>query len=371
MIGNRCRIFNVILAFGMAFLFGQMNPAMSMAGSDRDDQERAIRGIATVDSLLQVGQADLAVTTCRDLLRTLAKDPIYGWQIEGRLGVALLVAEEPAAAVPFLEAQVRKQPHEAIHHRNLGAALVLLNRRGRALSEYQVAVELAPGSADLRREFGQMLLSFGDLKNAARELQMASRLCGGCRELDEPQIALYLAAKEFQLAVNMLSRIYAEDGSANTRQRLVAAMSHADNDSALVLFLRESKADDLTAVEWRLLVEAEGRWPGDQWASQKVVAALNPAQLAPLPMAIANDHQFWGHVALNLMVAEDDLHGLWAVDHALSLAPAELVYMNNRVVLLTKLGRDDEAKEAWQRVLAIDPSLTSQEQNEESSTKEN
>jgi len=39
------------------------------------------------------------------------------------------------------------------------------------------------------------------------------------------------------------------------------------------------------------------------------------------------------------------------------LSPNEIIYLNNRVVLLTELGRDDEAKIAWDRVLAIDPSL--------------
>jgi len=92
----------------------------SFAGNRQEDQDAGRRGLATVDSLLAAGAAEIAVTTCRELLKSFATEPVYGWQIEGRLGVALLIMGEPAAAVPYLEGMVRRQPREATHHRNLG-----------------------------------------------------------------------------------------------------------------------------------------------------------------------------------------------------------------------------------------------------------
>ena len=73
MIALRHPLTNVIWALATVIIVVQLNTALSVAASRSDDQETAIRGLATVDSLLQAGQADMAVTTCRDLLSSLAK----------------------------------------------------------------------------------------------------------------------------------------------------------------------------------------------------------------------------------------------------------------------------------------------------------
>ncbi len=351
------RLFHGLVVFSLAVLLCVVTAEPGWTGTRQEDQLRAQRGLAIVDSLLQRGHGTEAVLVCQELLHTLSNDLIYGWQIEGRLGVALLVSQQPAAAVPYLAAVAQREPRESIHHRNLGAALVQLNRRGRALSEYRVAVELAPSKADLRREYGQMLLSFGDTKNAAYHLHVALRLCDGCADLDEPLIALYLAQGNDPAAVTILERLYQKDRSAELRQRLLTAMSRAADDSALVLFIVAIDELERTADEWRLLIEAEGRCSSDMIESQMMVARLSEAGASSLPSAVAEDHRFWGQVALNLLAHDKFAAGLRAVDQALLIAPEDVVYLNNRVVMLTKLGRHDEARVAWDRVLAVDPSL--------------
>jgi len=52
---------------------------------------------------------------------------------------------------------------------------------------------------------------------------------------------------------------------------------------------------------------------------------------------------------------------LEAADRAISLADRNVVYRNNRVVLLLKLGRKQEAAREWDEVLRLDPSLETKE----------
>jgi tetratricopeptide (TPR) repeat protein len=66
---------------------------------------------------------------------------------------------------------------------------------------------------------------------------------------------------------------------------------------------------------------------------------------------------FWGRVALNLSEAGRYSEGLAAADRAVELDADHAVYRNNRVVLLLKLGRAEEAAREWEEVLRLDPSL--------------
>ena len=322
--------------------------------SDANDAAR--RGLATIDSLLQVPAPEQAAHTAARLWRAMGDNPIYGWQLEGRLGLALMMADQPEAALPHLENVTRQHPREPAHHRNLGAVLLQLNRRGRALSEYAAAVELDPGNAELRREHGQMLLSFRDTRGAARELHLARELCGGCPELDQPLASLYLMQERYDLAVAPGQRLYDRAPAPESRRMLVATMSRAGDDSLLVAFLGALPSAERTGEEWRLLVEGEGRQGGQDHA----LRAVTDLKVGAGPATVPTAPEFWGQVALNLLAAEKFSAGLRAVDQAIALAPDNVVYRNNRVVLLTRLGRDAEARAEWEKVLVLDPSLARQ-----------
>ncbi|MCB1184504.1 tetratricopeptide repeat protein [bacterium] len=306
-----------------------------------------------MDSLLQAGVPTAAVAEARRLSARVGDDPVYGWQVTGRLGLALLASGEAAAALPHLEDIVRHLPRDAVHHRNLGAALLQLDRRGRALSEYQVAVELDPADPELRREYGQMLLAFRDLRRAGRELHTARELCGGCPATDEPLASYHLLAGEPAAAVPYLQRIQARNPSPEHRRTLLAALVAAGQDSAVVALIGTGEAERRPADEWRLLVEAEGRL-ADLPTTREVAAGLaaNPERV---PRAVAGDDRFWGTVALNLIGAAAWDDALRAVDRAIALAPDAVVHRNNRVVVLTALGRHDEARAEWERVRRLDP----------------
>lgn len=319
----------------------------------------AIRtALARIDSLLAAQAWPQAVEAARSLHARQADDPYRGWQVESRLGVALLRAGDPAGAFEPLENAVRKNPASPENHRNLGAALVQLGRRGRALAEYAQAVELAPRDADVRLEYGQLLLDFHDRTRAREQLLAAQRLCGSCPEVQEPLVRLYLASGEFDQAATVLQQLLAQRPSPGLRRSLIQALQGAGRDSTLLEFLGRGPVNDLPADEAMLLVELEGKLVRTGHSEVFALALGDPdREAAEVPASVRDRDAFWGRVSYNLLLAGKDRAALTAVGRAVSLAPDNAVYRNNRVVLLTRLGRHEEAAREWERALALDPSL--------------
>ena len=148
---------------GLACLLTLVVPGTLEATIRSGAAGQAQAGLAEIDSLLASGQATAAVARARRLQDQLGGDPLYGWQVEGRLGLALLRAGNPTEALPHLEAVMRYHPNDPVAHRNFAVALLDLGRRGRALSEFQMVVELAPDDFEARLEYGQILAEFGCL----------------------------------------------------------------------------------------------------------------------------------------------------------------------------------------------------------------
>jgi len=326
----------------------------------RPKQTSAQYGLANIDSLLQAAEPEQALAQVRVLWERLGTDPVYGWQIEGRLGLALLISGRADEAIPHLENMVRRQPGEAAHHRNLATALWQLNRRGRALSEYSFAVEADPADPDLRREYGQVLLSFGDLDNAESALELAAKLCDQCPAVDEPLAELYLQQGRYEDALPVLMKLYEKTATPAHRRSLVVALSQVGDDARLLEFIEQGDVGERSAEEWHLMIEAEGRLGEAVHARALLDELLDelPGNAPPAPLVA--DHRFWAQIALNLLQADDAGRGLRAIDHALTLAPNNVIYLNNRVVLLLRLGRQQEAKSAWAEVLRLDPDRSTQ-----------
>lgn len=330
-------------------------------GAVRPDgpESRQIRAaLAQVDSLLSVGDLAQAASVAGALHARHADDPFLGWQVEARLGVVLLRGGDPAAALPPLENAVRKNTSQPASHRNLGAALVQLGRRGRALAEYAQAVELAPNDPEIRLEYGQLLLDFRDVDRARDQILAADRLCGGCPAAQEPLVRLHLAAGEFDQAAAILQPLLAQRPSAGLRRTFIQALQGAGRDSTLLEFLGRDPVAGLPQDEAMLLVELEGKLGRPVHSEAFALALGDPAREAALvPAAVLDRDRFWGLVSYNLLLAGRDRAALTAAGRAVSLAPDNAVYRNNRVVLLTRLGRHEEAAREWAKARALDPTL--------------
>lgn len=346
----------------LALIFGLVYPAAGMGSSRSENALLAQGGLARVDSLLESGQVSAAVNEAQRLYEQFETDPLYGWQVSGRLGLALLRAGEPGQALPHLESVMRRNPNDHVAHRNFAVALLQLGRKGRALSEFQVAVELAPADYEARLEYGQVLAEFGDVNAAIEQLEVARHLCPGCNEPDQVLAAACLGAGRYDEAVEPLRRLLAGGTSSRWRLPLAQALTGAGRDRELLDLLAGAAPDPLSAEELNLAVEAEGRLGEADW-SLACLGTLSGQPTLPggLPDGLLTDQAFWGRLALNLLNTDHFQKGLQAVDKAVELDPDNVINRNNRVVLLLKLDRDEEAAREWAEVLKLDPSLEAKE----------
>ena len=330
-----------------------------------DSGQAALQGLAEVDSLLDAEQPGRAAARIRDLLAVFGSDPIHGWQFEERLGVAMLRDGRPGPALPLLEVAVRRNPDFWLGHRNLGAALMALGRRGRALSEYRQAVDLAPGNFKVRLEYGQVLLEFGNYAEATLHLEAARELCPDCAGIRPALARLYLATGKLEPAIGMLQSLFAEDPSRDHRRTLVQALQAAGRDSLLLALWSTVPLAELDPDEILLLVETEGKLDRPEHSlefARRLAAAKDPlAEFGETGRTLTEDAGFWGGICWNLLQTGHFKEALAAAERAVSLAPDQVVYRNNLVVALTKLGRHEQAAQEWNKVLALDPTLENQE----------
>ncbi len=360
--GGLVKYIPILALLYLACALGALMPGTAAASNRSETADRAQAGLALVDSLLEAGQAAEAVSEARRLCGQFATDPLYGWQVEGRLGLALLRAGYPDEALPYLEARMRRNPNDHSAHRNFASALMGTGKKGRALTEFRLAVDLAPGDYEARMDYGRALAEFRDVGEARTQFEVARRLCPNCPDADISLAGLLLEAGRFEDAVEPLRRIMDREPTAWARRGMVQALAGAGRDRDLLDFLDARALDGLSAEEMNLAVTAEGHL-GEADRSLACLRALSDPTALPggLDERLLTDDGFWGRVSLNLLETENYNEGLEAADRAIGLADENVVYRNNRVVLLLKLDRQEEAAREWEEVLRLDPSLEKKE----------
>lgn len=317
----------------------------------------AAAGLARMDSLLAASAPAAAVDLGLDLVRAWGQDPLYGWQVNGRLGLALLRDARAEQALPFLETAVQGNPQDAALHRTIGAALRGLGRRGRALTEYQSAVELDPTDFVVRLEYANFLLEFGDQAGAERHIRLAADLCPGCTEVARALANLHLHRQDFASAVPPLQAVWAAEPGPPVRRLLAIALERSGRPDEAERLLQPWAPGDLDPDEQRLLVRIEAGRPGSGAPHSLDFARMLAAVPDSLAATLRDDPAFWETISANLLACGLYGPGLQAADRSLALDPASAVAHNNRAALLLKLGRREEAAAAWDRALALDPSL--------------
>jgi len=307
--------------------------------------------LARADALLGAGRPGDALTVLEEIARRYGDDPLYGWQIADRRGVALLVAGRTVEALPLLETAVARSPLVPEHHRNLADALRRLGRRGRALSEYQQAVELAPTDPVHRLEHAYVLLDFRMWRQAEQEFRMASHLCG-CPEAERGLAEALLRQGRPAEAVEPLRRLHGAQPTAEHRRDLLAALQEAGADSGILELLAVVPRDSLAADEAVALVQSEGNLGGEPRHSLAFVAAREEGNR---PVAAAGNAVFWGRITLNLLAAGHLADALLAADAAVELAPGVPTYRQNRAAVLQRLGREADARRDLEEIHRMEP----------------
>jgi tetratricopeptide (TPR) repeat protein len=343
----------LVLIIGPCLVAGTVRGKPAAPGPS--DQQRSWSAVEAVlsraDSLLAADQPARARELADSLGRRWGDDPLYGWQVEARVGLALLRLDDPAAAVPHLEDAVRSAPWVPANHVNLAVALLALNRPGRAVGEYQSAVELDSTQWRARLDLGQALLALGLRRSARIHLEAASKLCGGCPEAQQALAELHLQAGEQDAAAAALQKANQGRLTAAERLRLAAAYQHGGH---------EEQMRDLLAPLWPLQLTVAARQQllrADLALADTVRAAWLVRSLASAGRSSgdwADDPVLWALASRVLQEAGDPESALRAIEEAIRLAPADAVYQNNRVVLLQELGRTEEAQQAWQRLQGME-----------------
>ncbi len=339
----------LLLAFLLIANSGFAQPKSSLS---------AARGLAMIDSLLAAEALPAAVQNAKLLVAEFGQDPLYGWQLKGRLGLALVRSGDAAGAVAPLTEAIMSYGQDPVLHRNLAYALKILGRKGRALAEYETVVQMVPNNAEARLEFGQTLLEFRDYGRAERELLLASRLCGQCLAADRALANLYLGRADQAQAVSYLQRIWRLAPAAQVRLLLVTSLVASGQGARALALLDSLPQVTLAPDEWRALAQAEADNTelGTRW-SRLAVASLDSAVIPvpAMPGQLQRDAQFWALVAANLSHASNFDGALRGLKQALTIAPENVIYHRNLAAVLLSLGRESEARQEWDEVLHLDP----------------
>jgi len=320
------------------------------ATPDYDPEALFQRTIAEIDSLMSRDEYAVAAESAISLLDDDRLFQHQRWRLHQRAGLALQNQGRLEEALIHLEKAVIWAQAEAVNHRNLATLMIDMSRSGRAMSEYREACDLDPGNWHYLLEYAHVLIDFGQLDLADRAIENAAAICPDCPEVHHAGSRLALELKDYGRALPHLEILYASRPDDDEVRSLLALARLRNNqaDGAVVL-LALAWDTGLSDRDMRILLEAD-RYIGDSARAVQLALSLGDGQQT------SYDPLLWAQAALVCIDTGRDIEGLILVDRALALDPANTSYLNNRVLLLRRLGRDDEADRDWTRLIALDPS---------------
>ena len=339
------RILIVWLSFVMAGAGQAKTDRTESSWSERVDHLQRV--IATADSLLANGRADLVA----DMLPPLLDDDGLGaevlWPLEQRLGLALQAIGRLAEALPHLERAVLWAQGDPVNHRNLAHLLLDLGKRGRAFSEYRDACSLAPDDWAVRVEFCHVLMDYGQEDRVESLLNEADTLCPECPDVNRARVRFHLLKGQYDKALPAITALHEAAPSPETREQFALILLRTGQPDRARSLLVADWPTGLSGIERRVLLEADQRLGDDLRATSMV--EQTGGEFA--------DADLWGLAALICYETGRDDCALTLVDRAIALSPRNAALRNNRVAVLLRLGRQNEADAEWAVVLDLDPSL--------------
>jgi tetratricopeptide (TPR) repeat protein len=269
---------------------------------------------------------------------------------QANLGMALLGADQPAAAAACFQAALRLRPAYPVAEDNLGNALLRVGRLADAEACYRRALREDPEFAEAHNNLGSLLLAEGDLPAAQVEIQRA------------------LALKpEFTEAQNNLAGALARGGrlpeALGLYRRLLAAApafpeGHNDYGIALAQGGEPSRAE----AEYRTALQLRPRFAEAHYNLANVLAAMDR-----LPEAVAEYRQALGLVPGYASAANNLGNALLregrpaeafdAYRAALSADPGQALSHYNLANALLQLGRREEAIAQYREAVRLQPGL--------------
>lgn len=316
---------------------------------DYDPQRAFQRTIAAADSLMSAGHYQDAAASAIALLADNRLFQHQRWPLHQRAGLALQKLGRYDEALTHLEQAVLWAQTEAVNHRNLATLMVEMERPGRALSEYREACELDSRNWVYLLEYGNVLMVYGQDILAERAFTEAAAICPDCPEVHRAWSRLCLEQEDYTGALPHLEHLH-ELRPDDQEIRSLLALARLRNDQApgALALLAHTWHDGLGDRDMRIILEADrslGR------TDHAVSLALSLGAGAGL----STDPDLWSQAALICIDAGKDVEALVLIDRAIELDPRHAGYLNNRILVLRRLGRTREADRDWELLIALDP----------------
>jgi tetratricopeptide (TPR) repeat protein len=297
---------------------------------------------------------------------------LYEAQIN--LSMSLLNAHDPAAAIPFLKAAVEQKPKEFKPVYYLGTALLETKQLADAITEFEKAVEMDAASAGAELGLGQALAQQGHRNEAEPHYRKASNLDHSYQTYLLELATLYEEHGESPQALDIY-REFPDDAGAQERAGVL--LLQTGQSAAAVTTLEPIVAKSPTPANQialaRAYVEEKQLAKAEPLIAKSVAAASEDFELRMFYGRVLRDErkfptsaeQFtaaakikpdavdaWTELANVLIVAEQPVDGLAALDKVRDLGAETAGHFYLRAITLDRLRRSKEALEAYNKFLA-------------------
>jgi tetratricopeptide (TPR) repeat protein len=290
------------------------------------------------------------------------------------LSISLLNVHDPAAAIPLLKEAAEQKPKEFRPLYYLGDALLATKQFAEAQAAYQKAVEMDAASAGAELGLGQALAQQGRRNEAEPHYRKAANL-----EHEYHNFLLELATQyEDHHELPQALDIYREfPDNPGAQERAGVLLLQTGQSAAAITTLEPVVAKSPTPANQIALAQAYVKEKqlakAEPLAAKGVAAAPEDFDLRMFHARILRDErrfpsaaeefstaakikpdatEAWTELAGVLIMAEQPLDGLAALDHVRDLGAETSGHFYLRAITLDRLQRSKEALEAYTKFLA-------------------
>jgi len=306
--------------------------------------------------------------------KTLELHPgLYEAQLN--LALSLLNTSDPAAAIPLLKAAAEQKPKEFRPVYYLGTALLETKQLTEAVTEFEKAAEMDAASAGAELGLGQALARQGHRSEAEPHYRKAANLEHEYHSYLLELATLYEEHRELRQALDIYREFPDNPGA---QERAGALLLQTGQSAAAITVLEPVVAKSPTPANQIVLAQAYVKEKQLAKAvpltAKSVAAAPEDFELRMFYGRILRDErrfpdaseQFsaaakikpdaaeaWTELAGVLIVAEQPVDGLAALDRVRALGAETSGHFYLRAITLDRLQRSKEALEAYNKFLAL------------------